>query len=395
MRVLTVREKKEAINLMREINVDPYGIKIMLPKTEFFLLKVNSLKSTAANILKQEILSLGADLALSKNSLNLKAKKTDCLLMGTRTQLSSLASKLKRQPFGLEETGKKIIETIDNYAKKDFVLRTKRYSIDLEKKSLIMAIVNLTPDSFSQDGLYGAPVDYILSKIENLIEEGADIIDLGGESARPGSRPISAKEELSRIMPVLKRISKKVKVPISVDTRKAEVAKAALENGADIINDISGLKDKRMPQIISAQKGAVVIMHMLRTPLTMQDNPCYNNLMDEITQDLKLKIDKAQFAGIGRSSIVIDPGIGFGKNLKHNLEILKKLPELKSLGKPIMVGVSRKSFIGKLTGAKVDNRLTGTISACVISRLNGAKIFRVHDVKETKEALLVADKILE
>lgn len=226
-----------------------------------------------------------------------------------------------------------------------------------------------------------------------MIDDGADIIDIGGESSRPGAQPVSIKEELARTIPVIKKLAKKINVPISIDTYKPEVARQALDNGAIIVNDITGLRNPEMIKVISRYKAGVVIMHMRGKPQTMQDNPVYKSLIDEIIDFLDDAIKKAVAAGISRDKIIIDPGIGFGKTFQHNLIILNKLSEFKVLGLPILVGPSRKSFIGKILKAEPGQRLFGTIGASILAAKNGAKIIRVHDVKEVKQALKVFDAL--
>lgn len=268
------------------------------------------------------------------------------------------------------------------------------FSFDFSKRTYIMGILNVTPDSFSDGGLYfnkERAVEHAL-RIE---EEGADIIDVGGESTRPGSEPVAVKEELRRVIPVIEEIAKRVKIPISIDTYKAGVARAALSAGASMVNDISGLWfDPKMPEVIAEYQVPVVIMHIKGTPRDMQINPTYTALIPEIMDYLREGIKIAIKAGVDPQRIIIDPGIGFGKSLEHNLEILRHLSEFKDLGKPILIGPSRKSFIGKILGdLPVTERLEGTASAVAIGILNGANIIRVHDVRAMLRVAKTADAI--
>ena len=257
-----------------------------------------------------------------------------------------------------------------------------------------MGILNVTPDSFSDGGRYFDKASAIRRAYE-MVEEGADIIDVGGESTRPGSEPVPLQEEIDRTIPVIEEISKKIKVPVSIDTYKAEVARRALDAGASIVNDISGLRfDPEMPKVVSQYKVPVVIMHIKGTPKDMQANPIYEALIPEIMDYFRESIRLAVESGITEDKIIIDPGIGFGKTFDHNLEIIKNLREFTLLEKPLLVGVSRKAFIGKILGdAPVSERLEGSEAAAAISILNGANIIRVHDVKEMKKVALVADAI--
>lgn len=268
------------------------------------------------------------------------------------------------------------------------------FSLDFSAKTHIMGILNVTPDSFSEGGQYFDKA-VAVRRAYQMVEEGADIIDIGGESTRPGSEPVPLEEEINRTIPVIKEIAKDVKVPISIDTYKAEVAKKALDAGASVVNDISGLRfDPEMPKVVSQYKVPVVIMHIKGNPKTMQKEPVYEALIPEIMDYLRMSIRLAVKFGIAEDKIIIDPGIGFGKTFDHNLEIIKNLHEFTLLEKPLLVGVSRKAFIGKILGdAPASERLEGTAAAVAISILNGANIIRVHDVKEMKKVALVADAI--
>ncbi|MDI1471266.1 dihydropteroate synthase [Thermodesulfovibrio sp. 1176] len=257
-----------------------------------------------------------------------------------------------------------------------------------------MGILNVTPDSFFDGGKY-INFKKAVERGLQLAEEGADIIDIGGESTRPGAEPLSVDEELKRVIPVIENLSKKINIPISIDTYKAKVAEEAINAGATIINDISGLRfDPQMPYIASKYDTPVVIMHIKGTPKNMQINPVYDALIPEIIEYLRNSIVIAKNAGVKENNIIIDPGIGFGKKPEHNLLIIKNLKEFANLGKPILIGVSRKSFIGKiLDNAPAEQRLEGTMAAVAVSVINGANIVRVHDVKEIVKVVKVVDAI--
>ncbi|MBI3378092.1 MAG: dihydropteroate synthase [Nitrospirae bacterium] len=268
------------------------------------------------------------------------------------------------------------------------------FSLDFSKKTCLMGILNVTPDSFSDGGQYFNR-GLAIKRAHEMVEEGADIIDIGGESTRPGYEPVPLEEEISRTIPVIEALAKNIKVPISIDTYKAEVAKRALDAGASIVNDTSGLRfDPEMPKVVSQYKVPVVIMHIKGTPKNMQVNPTYEALIPEIMDYFRESIRLAVESGIAEEKIIIDPGIGFGKTFGHNLEIIKNLREFTLLEKPLLVGPSRKAFIGKILGdATASERLEGTAAAVAISILNGANIIRVHDVKEMKKVALVADAV--
>jgi dihydropteroate synthase len=257
-----------------------------------------------------------------------------------------------------------------------------------------MGIINATPDSFSDGGLFvetRAAVDQAL----RLVEEGARIIDVGGESTRPGAEPVALEEELRRVVPVIEQLAKHSPVLISVDTTKAEVARAALNAGAHIVNDISGLKfDSKMPAVCSQAKAGVVCMHIRGTPTTMQDDPQYDNVVEDICRFLRGRLIELAQQGIAPERVVIDPGIGFGKTAAHNLEILGKIHRLKEIGRPVCIGHSRKGFLKKLLGRPVDERLFGTVGVSVAVALQGAEILRVHDVAATRDAILACQAVL-
>ena len=251
---------------------------------------------------------------------------------------------------------------------------------------LIMGILNVTPDSFSDGGRFLSP-DAAVERALAMEKEGADIIDVGGESARPGADPVPVEEELRRVLPVLERLRGKLRIPISIDTTKAEVAEAALRAGASIVNDISALRfDPAMAPLVAKFGAGLVLMHMLGTPKTMQQAPHYEDVVTEVRDFLAERAQYAQSQGIPREAIAVDPGIGFGKTVEHNLELLRRLPELVELGFPVLVGPSRKSFIGAILGLGVEERLEGTLAACAVAVVRGADILRVHDVKEVRRA---------
>jgi dihydropteroate synthase len=396
IRVVEFSKDNEIRQAMREMKVDEYGIAIMAPKAISHLVRINALSNIAANILKQEMLSLGGDVAVARDALTGKTKKTDCLLMGNLTQFKRLAEKLARQPFGLAEVATGVRGALISYQQETFVMRLGTYTLRLGQRARIMGIVNATPDSFSGDGLYASanrPIEKTIEYVEKMVSDGADIIDIGGESTRPGARAVSSQEEIKRTIPLIKLVTKRLRVPVSIDTSKPEVAHAAVDNGAVIINDITGLRNPRMRAVARRYKTGVIVMHMRGNPRTMQRNPVYGSLVDDIIGYLHHTVEGAVASGIDREKIIIDPGIGFGKTLTHNLQILKRLKEFKVIGRPICIGPSRKSFIGKILNAPLEERLSGTISACVLAVKHGAQIIRVHDCAAVKQALQVSHAI--
>jgi dihydropteroate synthase len=266
---------------------------------------------------------------------------------------------------------------------------------ELGKRTLVMGILNVTPDSFSDGGRFldrDAAVRHALA----MARDGADIIDVGGESTRPGGEPVSVEEEIVRVVPVISELAARIERPISIDTYKSATAAAALDAGASMINDISGMAfDPEMRKLAAARRCPVILMHIKGTPRDMQKNPTYDDVIGEITHYLRQRILEAVQAGVDERMIIIDPGIGFGKAVRHNLEILRRLGELRSLGRPILVGVSRKSTIGQvLGGLPPEERLEGTAAAVAISIAGGASMVRVHDVKEMVRVARMTDAIL-
>ena len=274
------------------------------------------------------------------------------------------------------------------------IWRCRGRQVPVGERTLVMGILNVTPDSFSDGGLYAEPERAVEHAVE-MIKAGADIIDVGGESTRPGADPVPAEEERRRVLPVIQALRRQSDVLISIDTYKAEVARAALDAGADIVNDISGLGfDEEMPGVVASTGAGLVLMHIRGTPRTMQQNPVYRDVVREIGETFAERLAKAEKAGISPEQVVLDPGIGFGKKLQHNLEILRRLKEFRRFERPILIGPSRKSFIGAILDLPPDQRLEGTAAAVAVGIANGADVVRVHDVREMVRVVRVADAIV-
>lgn len=274
---------------------------------------------------------------------------------------------------------------------RDVIYQFGGTKVEFGKRTYLMGILNVTPDSFSDGGRFFDQTDAVLHVFQ-MVKDGADMIDVGGESTRPGAEPVSQEEEIRRVVPVIRKVRQKTRTPLSVDTRNSTVAKEALGAGANIVNDISGLQaDPKMADVIAEAAASVVIMHMKGTPKNMQDNPRYDDLVGEVYGSLSSAVELARSKGIRQ--IMIDPGIGFGKTVDHNLELINRLCEFRRIGVPVLIGVSRKSFIGRILETPVEARLEGTAAAVTASILYGADIVRVHDVREMRRVALVADAI--
>ena len=264
--------------------------------------------------------------------------------------------------------------------------------IKLSDGPYIMGIINVTPDSFSDHGLY-ATTEKAIEHAERLIQEGADILDIGGESTRPGSLEVRVEEELRRVIPVVEILSLK-NVPISVDTSKPEVMQAAINAGASIINDVNALQAPGAIEIVAKSNAMVCLMHMKGKPRSMQENPHYVDVVSEVKNFLQQRIDTANSSGIPCDRLIIDPGFGFGKTFEHNLELFRNIDQFTKMNIPVLVGLSRKSMLGKITGNDVDNRVHASVAAALLAVTKGAKILRVHDVKATKDAIMVHDALI-
>lgn len=288
---------------------------------------------------------------------------------------------------------------VERQQRKKFLLATKPQPLQIGNRALIMGVLNCTPDSFYDGGRYFSHAAAIAHG-QRLADEGADIIDIGGESTRPkgvyggGAEPVSAEEEKSRVLPVIEALAKTLNIPLSIDTYKAEVAAAAVQAGASLVNDISGFQfDPQMPETVARLGVPVVIMHTKGSPADMQSNPVYENLLDELYLYFEKQIALAGAAGIAEDRLIIDPGLGFGKRLQDNYEILHRLQEFRGLGCPILVGPSRKSFVGKALNLPPEQRLEGTAAAVAAAVMNGAHLIRVHDVMEMRRVVTIAELI--
>ena len=309
---------------------------------------------------------------------------------------SALQEWSRRQSF-YGETEEKLVRELrlflERHNRTVFEMVSERYVFNFGGPTRLMGILNITPDSFF-DGSRYAEKSAAVERGFEMEEQGADIIDIGGESTRPGAVPVSEAEELARIIPVIESLASEIKIPISVDTYKAPVAEAAIQAGATIVNDISGLQfDPHLLEVVAHYAVPIVLMHIKGRPADMQTNPVYENMMDELFSFFVNSIEKAEEAGIDRSRIILDPGLGFGKRLWDNYDILQRLPELKGLGCPLLVGPSRKSFIGKILNLPVEERLEGTAACVTAAVANGCQLVRVHDVKEMLRVVQIADVI--
>jgi dihydropteroate synthase len=308
-------------------------------------------------------------------------------------RLFSLLAADHRIPSSLSQKGYLLL---DNYLRSDYKIDCRGKVLDLGSRTHIMGILNVTPDSFSDGGRY-TDAEQALTHARDMADAGADIIDIGGESTRPGAAPLAEEEELRRIIPLIERLASELAVPISVDTYKSSVAKKAIKAGAAIVNDISGLRFSHDMATVVAESGvAVVIMHIKGTPRDMQQSPVYDDVVGEVMAYLEEGIEIALKAGVDREKILIDPGIGFGKTLEHNLIILNRLEEFRALGRPVLLGPSRKKFIGTVLGVPVpERRVDGTAATVSLGIERGARVLRVHDVARMAQVAKMTDAIVK
>lgn len=395
MRITKIKNLEEAAAIFKRIGVDPHGIDTMAQKTINVNILLEKQPCKIANIIKQEMLSIGGDAAVARGSVSCSMPASDILIMGTIKQILALVKKIEKQPFGLDLIARDIADILSNINQRKYILKTFRREINLGNKTLIMGILNVTPDSFSDGGLFYSQQKAIEHGLQ-MAAEGADIIDIGGESTRPGAKSVPASVELKRVLPIIDGLVKTTKIPISIDTKKAQVARRAIDAGAEIINDISALNsDKEMAKTVKETRAAAILMHMRGKPKNMQKgNLIYADLMGEIMAYLKKSSEKAIKAGVKKDALIIDPGIGFGKTPEDNYRIIRNLSELKGLGMPVMIGTSRKSFIGKVTGGEPRERIEGTAATVTAAIINGCNIVRVHDVAAMKKVAAVADAII-
>jgi dihydropteroate synthase len=391
MRRLILNKKPVIAEELKRIGVDPEAYAIFMNKVHSLALKFEGLSCPQVNVLKQTALICGADAAIPKNAYKGgRGRKFPLILFANRREIEKIEQRLREQPWMGKIRGK--LDTVLSDAPMP-TLKINRKKLILDH-TYIMGIVNLTPDSFYSGSCY-TTASVIEKVVTEMVRDGVDFIDIGAESTRPGSTPVDEKEEMRRLRLVLPLVMKLARVPVSVDTYKASVAALAIDCGASIINDISGLRfDNKMTRVIARNRASVIIMHMKGKPRTMQRNPYYEDLMHEIHSFFEERIGYAVESGIERDRIMIDPGLGFGKRLVDNYTIVNRLAEFKDLDRPILAGHSRKSFIGKPFNLSPDQRLEGTLGVESLLIDNGASILRVHDVLEAKRVALLVDKIV-
>ena len=371
-----------------KIGVDPAGSVQMETKSLHRLVKIYDLTPKQANIIKQEMLAKGGDAAVARGTIDASVEKTDVLMMGSEKQYRAAIKKLRMQPFGLARLAEQLEGALGNMrGRKSRTLDCRGKKLTLGLKTLVMGILNITPDSFSDGGRYYDP-ERAVAHARRMEAEGADIIDVGGESTRPGHIPISTEEEMDRVLPVLRALVRELDVPVSIDTTKAAVARSALEAGVHIVNDQWALRaDEGMASLAAEYRAPLVLMHN-------QKGTAYRDLIGDMVGYFTTSVKIALEAGVSRDNIIIDPGIGFGKTAEQNIETMCRLRELDCLGLPVLLGTSRKSMIGKTLDLPSDQRVEGTGATVALGIVNGVDIVRVHDVKEMVRVARMTDAMV-
>lgn len=380
-RILSVSNETDLTRELARVG----GSTSLAPRALLRVMRLDGVPGAAAVMLRQSLRAVGGEAVLNDGAM---------LLIGTEAQYREAGDTLQTQP-DMAAIAEAILAALANYERQGGMLRCGKFELPLGEKTYVMGILNVTPDSFSGDGL-GDSVEAAVRRAERMVADGADMLDIGGESTRPGAEEVSLEEELRRVVPVIAALAERFPVPISVDTYKSAIAREAVRAGATIVNDISGLRfDPEIAAVAAEAGAAVVVMHIQGTPRTMQQHPHYDDLMAEVCDYLQESTKIAKAAGIPRAQVVLDPGFGFGKTVEHNLELLRRLRELTSYGQPLLAGTSRKSTIGKvLGGLPPEERVEGTAATVAIAIQNGADIVRVHDIKEMARVAKMTDAIV-
>ena len=393
LRVLCLDSQAEVETALLDIGVDPRGREIMSPKGLFFLLRATGLSYRAAAIIKQEMLAKGGEAAIPRDVYTGDDGRAEVVMMATAAQYAAVCRTLAEEPFGLRTLGEEIGSVLHNLETPPPPLFIGGREFIWGARTYIMGILNATPDSFSGDGLWQAPdpVAMAVSRAREMAAAGADILDIGAESTRPGAEPVGAEEEMDRLLPILRAVTGSVEVPVSVDTSKAKVAEEALACGASCVNDIRGLRrDPELAGVVAKAGVPVILMHS-------QEGTDYRDLMGDILSYLRRSLAVAEAAGIPGELTIVDPGVGggsFGKTREQNLAILKELRALRSLGRPILLGPSRKSMIRQTLDLPPTELSFGTAAAVALGVAGGVDMIRVHDVREMVQVARMADAVV-
>ncbi|MFP3903125.1 MAG: dihydropteroate synthase [Armatimonadota bacterium] len=393
-RTLSITSRADLDVELEAANVTEYGVVRMAPRGRMIAMRLENVRGKAANLMKQHMLAAGGDVAVGEQVAGFDDTPAPVIILGTREHYGHLMANLAMQPFGLPKIAEQIARALHNADSTPEPVRCGDRELRFDHRTLVMGIINVTPDSFSDDGLSG-DLEAAVEQARDFASAGVDILDVGGESTRPGSEEVPIDEEIELVSPTIEAIVSELDVPVSIDTSKPEVARHAVGLGASFINDVYGLRRDGMIQAVAETGCGVCIMHMLGEPRTMQDNPTYDDLITDIYDFLARRLEAAIEGGVEENQIMIDPGFGFGKTVDHNLEIVRRLREFRSLGRPVLIGASRKSTIGRVLDIpEPQERLWGTAAVNAVAITNGADIIRVHDVAEMTQVARMTDAVL-
>jgi dihydropteroate synthase len=393
--LVRVESESDARRILKELGSDPAGIRIMQRKMVYLVISVENVQARAAHIIKEVMLSKGGECSTPRELLLAEGtERLRVIMMGTLTQFRLVIRNLDRQPFGLKALAGELKAVIDGTSgTRERVLEAGGHRLTLGGRTLVMGVINTTPDSFSDGGSFDT-LEKARARALEIVKAGADMVDIGGESTRPGAEPLPLEEELRRTVPLIESLVGELGVPISIDTYKSEVAARALDAGASILNDISALRFDEAMAPLAAERGVpVILMHMQGEPRNMQENPAYDDVVADISRFLRERAAAAIEAGIPPENLLVDPGIGFGKTVEHNLEIVRRIEEFQSLSYPLVLGTSRKRFIGAVLDRPVDERLMGTAATVAFAVARGVDMVRVHDVEEMVEVVRMSDAV--
>jgi dihydropteroate synthase len=384
------RTQAELAAELRKRGIATDAVSCIAPKGEAMLVHLQDVSPEAADLLRKELIASGGDAAVYTMESMLDSNGSSVLLVATRQQLGEVLLSLRSQPFGLNEMAAEVEFLLEQreqlHKRRELVCGS--HVLPIGQRSLVMGILNVTPDSFSDGGRY-VDVDRAVAHARELVEAGADIIDIGGESTRPGAEPVELAEELDRVMPVVHALVEQCPVPLSIDTYKSEVAESAIAAGAHIINDVWGAKrDPRIAEVAARYHVPIVLMHN-------RENRDYTDFFSDMVRDLRESVEIARKAGVPTENIILDPGIGFAKSLEQNLETMRRLDDIVALGYPVLLGTSRKSMIGRVLDLPTEERVEGTAATVALGVVKGCHIFRVHDVKEMKRVVTMMDAMLK
>jgi dihydropteroate synthase len=390
---LCLATREEARRELERLGVRAPADQWMADKWPALPVRVENVEGRAANLLKQEMLALGGDCAVHEQVAAFDRTPRPAILLGTRRIYRRLIARSRLQPWGLPALGEELRLLLARLEGDMPPVQTAHGPLVMGRRTLIMGILNVTEASFSGDGL-GEDVAAAVARAQAFVAAGADLIDLGAESTRPGAPEVSEAEELARVVTTIRALREVLDLPISVDTRRARVAREAVAAGADLINDIWALRQEGMLEAAAELGVPVCLMHMQGTPQTMQQNPHYEDLLTEVYGFLAERMEAALAAGVAEANIIVDPGLGFGKLPEHNLELVRRLREFHSLGRPVLLGPSRKATIGKILDKPPDQRQWGTAAMIAVGIAHGADLVRVHDVDEMAQVAKVADAVV-